>query len=233
MSVSKKSLRLQIVIGVVVVAILGGMLVMGTIAVRHAQHAAARCTALGRLCQMRLALQNYERAYGTLPPICLKDRQGTPIQSWRALLVPYLEVESLKDLDLSESWQSARNRAVIAKTPARDWIWFCRDRMETEPHLPVTHIVALLGADSIWDAETGLPKTTLFKKPHAVLLLSIPASDIHPLEPRDLTEAELRTRIEKGEEILFINSASYSYGDVRIENGRLVFLPNRENQGSD
>jgi hypothetical protein len=179
---------------------------------------------------MKLALYNYEHSHGTLPPICLKDEQGKPIQSWRALILPYLEFQSLKGLHLSQPWDSPANREIMAKVPRHDWAWFARDFTPADQDPVVTHLVALVGKDSIWDSTTGLPKRR--KSPHDVWLISIPESDIHPLEPRDVTEEELRTRIERGEEVFFIKAEEYGeeYGTVRIEGGRLVFRNYQEDQ---
>ena len=94
----------------------------------------------------------------------------------------------------------------------------------------VTHLVALVGKDSIWDPKTGLPKKR--KNPHDVWLISIPESDIHPLEPRDVTEEELRTRIDHGEKVFFVTAGEYGeeYGTVRIEGERLVFRNYQEDR---
>jgi hypothetical protein len=190
-------------------------------AVRRAQHAARRCAAFGRLSQMRLALDNYGRSHGTLPPICLRDEHGKPIRSWRALILPYLELDSLKRLDLSEPWDGRANREIVAAVPQDDWMWFARDTSPPDRDHTVTHLVALIGKDSIWSPGTGMPKKR--REPHDVWLLSIPESSIHPLEPRDITEEQLHARIERGEEVFFINGERNGYGTVRIEDGRLVF----------
>jgi hypothetical protein len=72
-------------------------------------------------------------------------------------------------------------------------------------------------------AKTGLPKGPTWKNLNAVLLISIPQSNIHPLEPRDITESELRALVENGNEALFINSNNNGYGIVQVDGGRLEF----------
>jgi hypothetical protein len=223
MTTPGKLLRVRFVLAVLITAVISCLLAAGVIAIKRAQHAANLCTAYGRLCQMRLALQNYERVYDALPPICLKDVEKKPTQSWRALIFPYLETQSLKQVDLSQPWDSEDNHKIIDNVPQRDWGWFARDRIPSEQHPPVTHIVALLGKDSIWDANTGLPKGPTCKNLNAILLISIPESDIHPLEPRDITESELRVLVENGVEALFINSNDHGYGIVRLDGGELTF----------
>ncbi len=44
------------------------------------------------------------------------------------------------------------------------------------------------------------------------------------MQPRDITEREVREMVENGHEVLFIQArVSHGYGVVTIERGRLVF----------
>lgn len=136
----------------------------------------------------------------------------------------FVETESLKQLDLSQPWDSASNREVADKVPQRDWNEFARDVIPPEQHPVTTHILALLGKDSIWDAKSGLPKGTRKEFPDAILLISVPESNIEPLEPRDIPEAEVCALVKDGKEVLFIRADDrYRCGVVKVEDGRLVF----------
>jgi hypothetical protein len=42
---------------------------------------------------LTLALQEYEKANGTLPPAALRNKEGQPLLSWRVLVLPVLERE--------------------------------------------------------------------------------------------------------------------------------------------
>jgi len=172
---------------------------------------------------MRLALLNYESQYGTLPPLSLRDDQGKPIHSWRALVLPILDVELSHQLDLSQPWNSDYNRAIIDRIPLTEWTWFARDRGPEQ--FPVsTHILAFIGRDSIWDETTDVPKGTIADNPHSILLVSIPESNIEPLEPGDITEDGVRKLVENGHEVLFIMAdGGNTYGTVTIEAGELAF----------
>jgi hypothetical protein len=131
--------------------------------------------------------------------------------------------EPFTRLDLFQPWNSDYNRKVIDSIPLREWTWFARDRPSEQA--PVyTHILALLGPDSIWEATTGLPKGSIKEYPNAILLISVPESDIEPLQPGDITEDEVRKMVEDGQEILFIMAGGgHTYGVVTIEGGRLAF----------
>ncbi len=191
--------------------------------VSRARQEARRSTAYGRLYQMRAVLQLYEQQHGRLPPLCLRDNQGKPIHSWRALILPHVQIESLNGLDLSEPWDSAHNRRIIENTPPGEWTYFARD-VPSDQSPASTHILALLGADSIWEATTGLPKGTTGEHPNAILLISVPESNIEPMQPGDITEDAVRELVEDGQEVLFITAGTgHGYGVVKIEGGRLVF----------
>jgi len=208
------------------IAMLVGVFVAGVIMLSGAKATARRMQAYGRLCQMRAALQMYEDKHGTLPPLCLRDNLGIPIHSWRALVLPFLgsEVSKLsKQMDLSQPWNSDSNDRLIDSVPPGEWVWFAWDRSQTRPDVS-THILAYLGRESIWEARTGLPKGKTTEHPDAILLIWIPKGNLHPLQPGDITEEEVRERVGKGEEVLFLAAgSSSSTGIVTIERDELVF----------
>jgi len=172
---------------------------------------------------MRLALQNYEAEHGKLPPLCVRDSQGSPILSWRGLVLPYLDSNVFKALDLSQAWDSGHNRKVVDGIPLREWTWFARDTNVQESPA-ATHILAYLGPESIWDASTGLPKGAIKDRPGAILLISVPESGIQPLQPDDITEQKVRRLVQDGNEILFVTAGvRHGYGVVSIEDGKLTF----------
>jgi len=224
MDAPAKRSRLRLVVLAIVLVMIGFLLVAFLLMARHARHSARRLAAYGRLSQMRMALVNYETVHGTLPPLSLCNKQGKPIQGWRALILPFLDVEPFKRFDLSQPWNSDDNRKVAKDIHAQEWTWFARDDRRFERPPVFTHILALLGEDSIWDAATGLPKGTITARPKAILLISVPESNIEPLEPRDITEDEVRKRIEDGQEVLFILACvEHGYGVVPIEGDKLAF----------
>jgi hypothetical protein len=60
--------------------------------------------------------------------------------------------------------------------------------------------------------------------PNAILLVSIPESNVEPLQPKDITEDEVRKLVEDGQEVLFIVAdVRDGYGIVKLEDGKLVF----------
>lgn len=68
--------------------------------------------------KLAAALKAYEQDYGTLPPPALVAADGTPLLSWRVLLLPYLNRRDLYDeFRLNESWSSTHNSALILSMP--------------------------------------------------------------------------------------------------------------------
>ena len=81
---------------------------------------AARAQSQNNLKQMVLAMHNYQDAVPekSLPPSALADRQGRPLLSWRVLILPYLEQETLyKKFHLDEPWDSPHNLRLLRQMP--------------------------------------------------------------------------------------------------------------------
>jgi len=76
----------------------------------------------------------------------------------------------------------------------------------------------------MWDGTTGLPRGKTEEHPERVLLISVPESQIEPLQPGDITEDEVRKLVEDGHEVLFVLAGvSDGYGVVGVEDGKLAF----------
>jgi hypothetical protein len=68
--------------------------------------------AINNLKQVGLAVHNYEATYGHLPAD-VYSKDGKPLWSWRVLLLPFMEQDNLyKSADLTEPWDSPKNKAV-------------------------------------------------------------------------------------------------------------------------
>jgi hypothetical protein len=61
---------------------------------------------------------NYQEGHGRLPPAVVYGEDGTPLYSWRVLLLPYIEQEGLyKEFHLDEPWDSPHNLQLLPKMP--------------------------------------------------------------------------------------------------------------------
>jgi len=94
-------------IGCFVVLLIGIILLIPAI---QAAREAARCMQCGCGC-VKLAFYNYHDAYGAFPPAYTTDNDGKPLHSWRVLLLPYLEQQTLySQIRLDEPWNSEHNK---------------------------------------------------------------------------------------------------------------------------
>lgn len=77
-----------------------------------------------------LALHEYQNQHGCLPPTVVKNEQGKPMHSWRAILLPYLKStppfeECQLDYRFEEPWNSPHNQQVAERNETLfrgDWI---------------------------------------------------------------------------------------------------------------
>jgi prepilin-type processing-associated H-X9-DG protein len=93
---------------------------------RSARGAAQRAQCTNNLKQIALALHSYEELHKALPPAYTVDSSGRPLHSWRTLILPFLEQESLyKTIDLSRPWNDPANAKAyhsslaVFRCPAR------------------------------------------------------------------------------------------------------------------
>lgn len=70
-----------------------------------------RSVTKSNLKQIGLALHNYHEQHSTFPPGAITNRQNRPLQSWQALILPFLDQEGIyKRIDLQQAWDSPVNR---------------------------------------------------------------------------------------------------------------------------
>src|SRR5262249_18174938 len=98
--------------------------------------------------QLLIALHNYESTYGHFPHN-LTNKAGTPLLSWRVLILPYIEQEALyKQFKLDEAWDSDHNKKLLDKMPDLYRVGF-EPKGETK-----THYQGYAGVGSVF--EPGL-----------------------------------------------------------------------------
>jgi hypothetical protein len=139
---------------------------------KKAQEAAARATSSNNLKQIALAMHNYESANGTLPPAAVCDKKGKPMLSWRVLILPYIEEDTLyKQFKLDEPWDSENNKKLIAKMPRVYAMPGGKDAKPTQ-----THYRVFVGNGAAHDFLKG-PRLTDFTDGTSNTLLVVTAKD--------------------------------------------------------
>ncbi len=131
---------------------------------RSARPAAYRAQCSNNLKQISLALANYADEHGTLPPAYIAAEDGTPMHSWRVLILPFMGSPECAEIyakyRFDEPWDGPNNRKLADRMPyayrcpgveAHDWF---------TPPAPVpagiTQYVALVGELSAFPGSRAL-----------------------------------------------------------------------------
>ncbi len=154
------------------------------------------CTCNNHLMQIGLALHSYAQKYDCFPPAYVTDKGGRPMHSWRVLILPFLEQNSLYDqYDFDEPWDGPKNKLLLTKQP-REYICpddTCASYNHTTDR---TSYVAIVGAKAAWHGNTPVKFSDLPSElDRTILVIEIANSDIGWTEPRDLSWDEIRKRV--------------------------------------
>lgn len=185
---------------------------------RAMQYEAAKMRAQGRLSQLHLALHNFETLHGLIPNRTICSESGVVLHSWLTPVLPHIEQDSVySQVDLTTKWDSVENRPAL--TAGKDfWSWFKSDGFT---------ISAYLGQRSIWDARSSHPLGRMEKCPRHIVLLAVPLDSVHPMEPFGLDDRQMRSILESGKEILYVDGARF-HGSVIIDGDGLRFVRDAE-----
>lgn len=192
------------------------------VAILPALAAARRAQAMSNLRQVGFALYDYQSKNGSFPPAYSADADGTPLLSWRVLLLPYLGEESLyREFDLAQPWDSERNRPLIAKIP----------RVYQSPFLwsnanGATHVVAVIGPNAAWTEAAPVNLEELVDGAHNTLwVVEYARDDIPWTKPADLSSQWMSFTINDPSKPA-IGSVSRHGAAIVLVDGSVVTLPN-------
>ena len=139
---------------------------------------ARRTICINNLKLIGLALANYERGNGRLPPAIVSDKHGKALHSWRTLLLPYLDRPDLyQAYNFREPWDGPNN----SKLGAEPLLVF---RCPSDPSIgnrPMTSYLAVTGPGTVWDEGHATPA------PPRVMVVEVADSKINWMEPGDIT----------------------------------------------
>ena len=116
---------------------------------------------MNNLRQIALAIHNYEADHGHFPPPYLVDDEGSPLHSWRVILLPYLGYGELYErIKLDLPWDDPTNQPFHDQMPedfscaaVRHYsMW--REKGNTTPY------VALIGERTMWPTGDSLNERT-------------------------------------------------------------------------
>ena len=138
--------------------------------------------------QVGLALQQYRIAKGHYPPAYIADKNGKPMHSWRVLLLPYLEMDSLyKMYNLNEPWDGPNNKKKLAAI--RVPFYECpSDPNSRRSGAPQSNYLAVVGANAAWLGKTARKLNEIGgARSDTVMVAEVADSGIAWTEPRDLS----------------------------------------------
>jgi len=124
-------------------------------AVEQVRNAAQRMESANNLKQLSMAMHAYHDTYKHFPPAAMRGKDGKPLLSWRVLLLPYLEQDSLyKQFHLDEPWDSEHNKKLLPKMPK-----IYAPVLDKKTEANTTFYQVFSGPDAGFEGERGLRVT--------------------------------------------------------------------------
>ena len=212
-------------IAVGILALIGSLVGIGLLLVGPTV-GSIRTASLRRRCasnleQLALAIDAYERAYGSYPPAYVLGPDGKPWHSWRVLVLPYLGSQPnliYQQYNLDQPWDSPQNLQLLSSMPP---VFASPADPEAEAQFETSYVavvgpgMAMTGGTASGTAQIadGLAET--------ILLVEVRGAGIAWTEPRDLDGRAIGFRI--GTDL----GGNHSGGvNVVTADGESHFLPN-------
>jgi hypothetical protein len=170
---------------------------------------------------LAIAMHNYHDVYHSFPPAYIADKNGRPIHSWRVLLLPFLECDSLyKQYRFDEPWNGPHNKMLAAKMPD---IFHCPSETGQQT---TTSYFAVVGPKTVFPGEKPIKIRDITDGTSSTILLVEAAdSGINWLEPRDMSYVEAVRGINP-KSGWGISSHHEGGARVALASGATQFLPN-------
>lgn len=211
-SLQKTALKIFASVGIAVLVV--GLFLPN---VRRGREVAGRTQCKNNLKQIGLALHNYHDMYGSFPPAYTVDTNGTPLHSWRTLILPWLEQKALYDsIDLSKPWNASANAEAFQMTP--------REFRCPSSDLPqnFTSYLAVVGQNSCFHRSTprSIPEITDGTS-NTLIVIEVSQKDaVHWMSPQDADEPMILS-ISNNDELAHTGGVQGALAD-----GSIRFLSN-------
>lgn len=175
---------------IAVVLIVGVVVALLLPATRRARPAARRTQCKNNLKQIGLALHNYHDTYGAFPPAYTVDENGKPLHSWRTLILPFAEQQTLyTKIDLSKAWDDPVNEEVRKSAVS---LYSCPAHSIDVPR-DHTSYLAVVTANSCFQPTASREKADVTDDHSQTLMVVEVDSDraVHWMSPQDAGESHL------------------------------------------
>ena len=143
--------------------------------------------------QIGLAMHNYHSTYGQLPPAFTTDPRGEPTNSWRLMLMPFLdEPMRLEQWHLQQPWDSEVNAGLGTPAPGV----YTSPLVQNPPTPTETHIFAVRHPDSVMPGADGLNWADISDRlPDTILAAYLPEHTTHWAAPVDISLERLQDEL--------------------------------------
>jgi hypothetical protein len=137
-----------------------------------------------RFSQLALALRNYHADYGAFPPLGGTAAMEHPKQSWRVLLLPYLNLNDVYErYDFDEPWNATAN-AELATSMSRTPQYF-RSGTRSDHDGFETDFVAIAADDVAWPGGDPLLALQVTADGESLLIVERRDSGLHWMAPEN------------------------------------------------
>jgi prepilin-type processing-associated H-X9-DG protein len=193
----------------------------GAFSVIHTPEGRNMCSS--RMAQLSLALMNYHDVCGRFPPACTYDKNGKPLNSWRVLILPFLEYNNVAmRYDHKQPWNSSHNWKLIQEV---DWGIFRCPSSQGDPQ--ETNYVVVVGDETAWPPGKQLSARRITDGvSQTIMLVEVADSGIHWAEPRDLPLSQALLGVNPPHVKLSISSRHRGGANVSFCDASRHFLPN-------
>ena len=141
------------------------------------------------------AFQTYHDHFNAFPPAFIADASGTPMHSWRVLILPYLDDARAARIyaryDFSKPWNSAENMALADEIPRVYQNPYRNDSKSFD-----THVMVIRGPGTLFPDDQQIRFADITDgAAHTILVVEVAKTQTCWLEPKDLDVQTMSTRI--------------------------------------
>jgi hypothetical protein len=129
-------------------------------------------------------MSEYRAEHGHFPPAYIADASGRPLHSWRVLLLEYIAPDVFNAYDFKEPWNGPNNRKLADRMPR---CYACPNDRDPERTRLTSYIVVVGRATAFPGSKPISEKDIRDDKSQTLLVAEVAGSDIHWMEPRDLS----------------------------------------------
>jgi hypothetical protein len=184
----------------------------------------ARAHCMNNVKQIALALHQYHVVHGAFPPAYFADEQGRPLHSWRVLILPFLEQQTLYDqYDFREPWNGPNNIKLLSKLPS---VFECLTRHSPGPAASTfTSYVAISGPGTMFPGAESIRLDQVTDGPaETLMVVEVAHVQIPWTKPEDLDVLTMRVRINDPD-YLSVSSNHAGGANAALGDATCRFLP--------